>query len=278
MRAAASLLLLGLLLGCNPKGEFAIGLGDETDGRLSADVYTWDCQGADSQWMGVMAFDVSLEFVPDAVTRRALPPVGSCEGGMSMFAEDSLVAGQDIPDLGGSPRWETSTDGGVFEEVLAGYWYDEVFKNVMGCGPVEDTLEQGVELSSAGILSGATTPEPGELDRVLVDGQSTAEFYGGLEFGQTLDLSWEADDWEETFVQIRRERDGLVYETVTCNTTGLDSFEVDTRVWELLDAELPVDWNFLYVGFRNTDTYETDHGQIVDTTSRALHVVGLSEI
>ena len=273
MRTTRLMIAVVGLIGCG-KGGFDLGQGGEVDGRLTSDVYTWDCQSTDVEWMGVFGFDVALEFVPDDLDERHLPPVGSCDYGKSMFATDSPVAGTEIPEAAAEPRWTTSADTGLLQEVLAGYWFDEVYKNVLSCNKPDDVISSGVELSDAGWLDGATTPESGSVTLVTVD----SEYTSGIPFGSDVGLSWDADGWDESFVQVRRVRDGIAVETLTCNTTGSDTFDVDSDVWGFFNESVGVDLNYVYVGFRNNGTWESPDGLKVDVATRALHVVGIVEL
>lgn len=277
MRRASLLIATMLIVGCKG-GSFDVGSGAETDGRLTSDVYTWDCTSEDGDWMGVFGFDVTLEWVPDAIYDRSLPSPGQCTQGLSMFALDAGYSGDDIPDAKSNPRWRTAADSGRFDEVWSGLWRDEVDANVMGCGPVEDTIVDGVEIYDAGVMNGARTPQAGDVALVEINGESTSEFETGFEFGEEIDVTWEASGWDETFVQVRRVKDWVAYDSVICNTTGEDGFVVDDEVWGMLNEELNVDYNYLYVAFQNTEQWESEYGQKVDVTTRGLHVAGVLDL
>jgi hypothetical protein len=269
--------LLAVVVGCNKSDTGDIpGLGVGSDARLVSDVYTWSCSEAGSNpWLGAMAFDVSLEYVPDALPTRALPPRDSCSYGLSMFAGDSLVSGVAIPGADASPGWRNRAEEGRFSAVLDGLYYSDVFKNVLSCDRVEDVIGGGVELFDAGVLDGVTTPLAGDVTSV----EASRDFGGGgIPFGEEISFDWQSTNYDESFIQIRRERDGVAYETVTCNTTGNTSFTLDASVWDLLDPVLTVDKNFLYVGFRNVDEVRVDAGNIVEVETRALHVVGITQL
>ena len=270
--------LIMLAAGCGGSGKLDfLGQGEATDARLTSDVYTWDCQSTETAWMGVLGFQVALEFVPDELDGRQLPPAGSCDHGLSMFAVDSLntgFGGTALPDLTSEPGWETDGDSGTLNEVVSGMWIDDVYNNVLTCNQVSDVITGGVSLVDAGILDGVQTPEAGSVTLVSVDGS----FDDGIPFNSDLDLSWDTSGWGESFVQIRRVNSGIAYETLTCNTTGEDDFTLGVDAWDLFDASLDVDVNYLYVGFRNTAIHSTTEGQTVEVSTRALHVVGIQEL
>ncbi len=278
MRHASLLIAAALLMGCN-KGTIDVGGGAATDGRLTSDVYTWDCTSEDGDWMGVFGFDITLEWVPDDIYDRSLPAPGQCTAGLSMFALDAGYSGDDIPNAKNkNPRWRTAGDTGRMDEVWSGLWRDEVDANVMGCSPVEDTIVDGVEVYDAGIMTGARTPQAGEVALVEINGESTSEFETGFGFGEEIEVAWEASGWDESFVQVRRVKDWIAYDTVICNTTGEEGFVVDDEVWGLLNEDLNVDYNYFYVAFRNTDQWETEYGQKVDVITRGLHVAGVLDL
>jgi hypothetical protein len=280
MRRAAIAVLWGVLLapGCNKNEDSGlyVGGGLNADARLTSDTYTWDCTDGSGtvDYMGVFGFDIAVEFVPDGLPPRSLPPVGSCSAGLSMFAVDALASGSAIPAAAETPGWATDGDDGVMEQILDGLYFTDVFKNVLSCQSVAGVIGSGVRLVDAGVLDGVTSPTAGSLDLVTASGN----YSGGIAFGEDVDLSWEASGWEDSFVQIRRVRNDVAYETVTCNTTGEDSFALDSDVWSLFDEDLSVDVNFLYVGFANSGEVETDYGQLVEVQTRALHVIGINEL
>ena len=82
--------------------------------------------------------------------------------------------------------------------------------------------------------------------------------------------SWESHEWDEVWVQIRREREGEAWEAVNCNVTGQDSFTVDETIWSLMDENLQVDQNNVYVAFQRTGEELTADGQKVQTATRAM--------
>jgi len=270
-----SLFICALVLGtagCS-KGVLDLGLGAETDARFTSDVYTWECASEDAEWMGTFGFNLSLTYTPDNLATRELPPLNACDSSLSMFSMDTLEGGTDIPDVD-SPKWSTQGDSGRMDREVEGLYYDDVFRNVFSCDRAEAVIAGGVLLEQAGRLSGVRTPAAGEVISVSSD----SEAVGGLSFGESITLNWEADGWDESFIQIRRTRSEQVVETLTCNTTGLSEFEIDSSIWGELNEAVNADTNYLYVGFRNTGNERSPDGQKVDIETRALHVVGITDI
>ena len=264
--------------GCQNKGcDDCLGGGPERDGRLVADTYSWTCEDPKTgdNWEGIYGFNVVLEYAPDGLAGRSLPGEGGCSYGLSMFAQDAGGDGVSIANLEGNPYWNSDDDLGALSEITPGFYYDEVLANSHTCFEIDDVIDDGISLSDAGALDGVITPEAGTLGEVELDGDwSDSE---GFTWGEEIDIEWETgDDWDEIWVQVRRERDDEAYETVTCNATGLDEFVINDDVWDLMDADLNVDMNDVYVAFQNSDTYTTDDGQIIETASRVMHVAKVS--
>ncbi|MEC8422988.1 MAG: hypothetical protein VX000_04375, partial [Myxococcota bacterium] len=61
-------------------------------------------------------------------------------------------------------------------------------------------------------------------------------------------------------------------ESVTCDATGGDDFAMDDAVWALMDENIQVEQNQLYVAFQRTDSATTADGLVVETVTRAMAV------
>lgn len=276
MRQALPLLVFPALLSLGCKGSLNLGKGEEPDSRFTADVYVWPCieKGADTGsedtlYNGVYAFDLALEYAPDALASQTLPAPGSCEASLSVFPIDAGASGVDIPDLAGDPEWESVVDVGVLAHGSPGFYYSNVLENQRSCQTTNDVVGGGVALTNAGAITGARTPDPGDLGAVTV---ADASGDGILDFGEVTEVSWEASGWNETWVQIRQERDGEAWGTVTCNTTGMESFTLDASVWGELSETLPVQYINLYVGFTAANTQLPDEVQKVHARTRTIYV------
>lgn len=259
-------------------GAIDVGQGAEKDARLTADLFTWDCAQEDTgggleEWMGVFAYEIGLEFVPDDLPEREVP--SGCSYGISMFAMDELTSGEDIPGLSNEPRWRTDSDNGELLEVVQGVYLDEVFSNEFTCQRADDLIQSGVELYEAGALDGIITPEAGTIDDVTVEADYDTST--GIDFGTELTISWDATGWDGSFIQVRGVRNGIAMETLTCDTNGDDSYVIDDDIWEFLNEDLNVDTHKIYVGFYNEDEEETKDNLKVETLTRAMHVVGILE-
>ena len=212
-----------------------------------------------------------MKYAPDALEVRELPGPGGCSKSLSMFAESAGAGGQDLPELEEDPWWQTDIASGKLTRQSEGFYQDKVYgEDLHLCQSAEELLLNGAELTEAGALTGVFTPEPGQLMDVTLQGESHND--AGFAFGEEIEVEWEILDWDAVWIQMRRERDGVAQETVTCNATGETSFVLDDTVWSLLTEDLPGVINNVYVGFENSDEYTTEDGQKIEVATRAMHV------
>jgi hypothetical protein len=261
-----------LLAGCNQ--TIGLGKGSPNDARLVADLYTWTCDGGDEEdYEGVFSYSVSLEYAPDGLPDRDLPSSG-CASGIDLFPSDAGGGAADLPDAA-DPQWDNDDDGGPLERVSTGFYTDDVFQNQHRCDSAQDLLGDGTVLSDAGAFSGVNTPRPEEYTGVSVEGLDDGEY--GLTFGDEFDVSWNADGWDATWLQVRRETGGVLQEAVTCNATGEESFHVDEDVWSQFDGVLAADVTNLYLGVQRSRVTEVDDGQKIETLTRVMHALVVDE-
>lgn len=256
------------LAACSPK-SIELGGGEPPDARLYADVYTWECEDSKTLeiYEGVFGYKISLEYAPDALADRDLPTSG-CSAGLDIFPSDAGSGGLDIPG-NANPGWTTGEMEGILGHESDGFYSDNVFENSSSCQAAEDLLDDGTALSDSGPFSGAAAPSPGTVGEVTLEGEVDAET--GIPFGAQVDASWDASGWDRTWVQIRREKDGGLVESVTCLAED-GNFTVDDDVWSLLSDALAVDVTNLYVAFEVDGSSTTADGQEILTATRAMHV------
>ena len=265
-----SVALIALAAGCG-RGKTSLGSGPDKDGRLISTVFTWECLNPNdgALYQGAFGQEISLEFAPDDVQTLSLPAAGDCEIGLDLFPADAGGGGVDIPALDDEPRWTTEVASGELAPLGDGYYYDSVLENVHSCQEVSQLLKGGSVLSDAGALDDVATPEPASMPAVSLDG----DFESGIPWGTEVNATWDADhSWDSVWVQVRRERDGEAWESVTCNATGSGSYTIDGTIWAMLTESLSVDNNNLYVGFERSTTRETDDGMKIDAVTRAIAV------
>lgn len=268
-----TLALAVLAMGCG-RGKTSLGSGPAQDGRLISTVFTWECLNPNdgALFQGAYGQEISLEFAPDDVEALELPAAGDCAAGLDLFPADAGPGGVDIPALDDEPRWTTEVASGELEPLGDGYYYDSVLENVHSCEEVSQLLKGGSVLSDAGVLDGLATPEPASMPSVTLDG----DFENGIPWGTDLEAAWDEDhSWDEVWVQVRRERDGEAWESVTCNATGSGSQTIDGAIWSMMTESLSVDKNNLYVGFGRSTTRETDDGLKIEAVTRAIAVAAV---
>lgn len=263
-----SLVPLLLAAACQDS-KIGLGGGSPVDARLYADMYTWECQASDTggvydEWEGVFAYNVSLEYAPDELRTRAVPSSG-CSKGLDLFPTD---AGGSGVSLGTVPGWSNGDLSGTVSEEATGFYIDDVFNNRSGCSRTDELLGEGTLLSNAGSFSGARTPAPGSYTDVTVSSISES----GLPYGEEVEVTWDAADWDTSWVQIRRENGDALVESVTCTTEGETSYTIGEDVWSLFNSAVTAEYTNLYVAVERSDISETDDGQKIQTVSRAMHV------
>jgi len=238
------------------------------DARLIADVYTWTCEDAGTgiQYQGAFGQVATLEHAPGGVEALVLPEVGACTFGLDMFPTSAGSAGIDIPGVATDPLWESEVDDGSLQKLAPGFYYDDVYPDVRTCYSTDEIMAGGIALTDAGPLTGAATPAPYSAPNVRFDRGGTS-----IEFGDPVGIDWDTHLWDEVFVQVRREKEGIAWETVTCNATGLDNFDIDDGIWNLMDERIEVDRNNIFVGFQTTGR-DTVAGNDVQVMTRAIAV------
>ena len=285
MRSTLCMMALATsLIGCNSgKSE-----GDEDDGdgggaisdaRLITDVFTWDCEdrATGEVYQGAFGQAVTLEHAPGSL-QTLRPPPGGCAANTNMFPTDAGSRGVDIPFVD-EPEWETDVDDGVLRYVAPGFYRDEVFPDVRTCKRITEILSGGTRLVEAGSLSGVSTPDPASVPLVEFSGLSVDSATGAetIGWGDALTAAWSAHDWDQVWVQVRREREGEAWESVTCDASDGEAFTMTEDVWGLMDENLQVEQNQLYVAFQKSATASTSDGLAVETVTRAMAVAIVQE-
>jgi hypothetical protein len=261
------------LLACSDK-SIALGQGVAPDARFIADMYTWDCSSASAEggpevhWEGVHSYRLSLEYAPDTLVDRSVPESG-CAKGVDLFPID---AGAAAVDLEGDPTWSNGAFDGRLTQAATGLWTASAFTNQNSCMTAEELLGEGTLLGDADPFSGARTPAPGVYDDVSV---SDFDERAGLPFGADVTVTWDAEGWDTSWVQVRRERGGALLESVTCATTGANALTIGADVWGEFNGAVEADVNNLYVGVERTKLTEAEDGQKIELVTRAMHIAVL---
>lgn len=245
------------------------------DARFLTDVYTWTCQESDGSdlYQGIFGQSYSLEYAPGAVTSLELPSPGTCIDDLNMRPLTAGDGGLDVPDMGDRPRWEALDNQGVMDRLGRGFYRDDVFPGERTCLAIDEVLGGGARLTEAGVLTGVQAPAPVEVPTVSFEGLSG----DGIVFGDEITVSWAESDWDEVWISLAREREGVAFESATCNASDRTSFTIGAESWALMTEELEVQQNVLYIGFQRSEWSTTEDGLEVLSTTRAIAIATVSE-
>lgn len=253
------------VLACSGPDSGGSGEGPEHDTRLITDLYTWGCGiGGEDPFLGVLSQNVSLEVAPDALAPRDLPPPGECLTGLDLFPSDAGPGGADPQDLGDDVAWTSKIANGTLRRRSPGFWTDPDGGTRMSCLGASDV--GSVHLEEAGVYVAAATP-PAPSDGFVAFSKTVDD---GIAFGDEEAFTFEAPGWDAVWIQLRRERQGEAWESVTCNATGQSSFTLGASHWALLDEDLTVDDNTLLVVFESSEVGELEDGQTVEVVTRSV--------
>ena len=258
------------MFSCNT-GKVVIGTGEGAfDARFITQVYTWQCGGFDvDPYPGTFGQEVVLYHAPASLSD--LLPVEGCEYGVDMFPDNAGSGAAPIDGLSNFPEWDSTVDSGELQGGF-GYWFEDVLTDEHTCDSPHELMEYGTVLENAAHFSGAVAPSVSEVPMVEFGG-----FEGVIEWGAPVEASWENNDWDRVWVQMRRELEGQVLESVTCNVSGEDSFLLTEDMWALMDENLNVEYNNLYVTFEKRDLTQMNSGHWIETVSRAISIAVIED-
>ena len=251
------------LFGCAPENGDN-GRGPDPDARLISNIHTLGCRDGGYHFLGVESEEISLEVAPDALEPRGLPEPGLCETGLDVFPTDAGPGAGNPEDLSSEVVWMAAQSSGTIKQRSTGFWASFDGGTQLTCIGATDI--GSVELVDAGDYSGIDTPSPPS------DGNITpvAAASDGIEFGETIEVPFEAPGWDQVWVQLRRVRNVEAWETLTCNVTGTDSFTLGADHWAEMNGDLSVDENQLLVVFEQARNETLDDGQVMETITRTV--------
>jgi hypothetical protein len=261
---------LCLLLACETS-KISLGAGPSNDARLYSDIYTWQCEDRTTGdvYEAVFDYHITLEYAPDQLQARSLPPSG-CSKGLDLFPADAGEGAEDLPGVD-EPSWrnDAASLSGSLPQLSEGYYYDDVYDNVSNCSDAEEFIAEGTSISDAASFSGAATPTPGRLGGVTFSPDPDTE--AGFTEGEEYEISWENTGWDTSWVMIRRESsDGTLQDSLTCITEGDASFTLDTSVWDQLSSTRVADVTNVYVALQNDSTQTAEDDQKIELYSRVI--------
>ena len=201
------------------------------------------------RYLGTYGLELTWSTPPTAC-RISLPEAGECVADVSMFPQDAGTYGTEIPNA--SP----AGTGWQRRRILApGFYHADVLGNQRSCIFKLDA-HPGCEHRGCRQPRGGRGPGS-DLEIVSFDGENT-QLNQGIDFGSELTLS--GGQRLGLFLISCARSAAYAYGSVTCNTTGQDSFLIDDEVWSLLDQDLNVETLNLFVGFQNDGELELESG------------------
>jgi len=240
--------------------------------RLVADAWIQDCRWNEEDWLGVESLTITLHHRLPELPEQTLPAPGTCVTGLELFAEEAVPRGDDLPGLDGRPRYDSPEASGQLAPLTPGLWHSSAFVAPERCGTLDESVGPGVSLTDAGVLTGLGTPATGTWTTAAVDGGRFIDA-SPVSLGQTATLTWDAQEWDSAFVQIRREHEGEVREVITCGAQG-GSFTLDDTAWSQANAALLADDNRVVLGLVRQELVETVDGSArAWMVLRALHTI-----
>ncbi|MFK7926887.1 MAG: hypothetical protein AB8H79_01770 [Myxococcota bacterium] len=247
--------------------------GGDPDARVVGTMFTNTCDWGGNSWLGIERVRVELEYSPGVLTDRALPAsVQNCSLDTPLFLDESKIeGGLDLPGLTGDPRWAAGPEDGTLSKTREGLYASDIAPTTGSCQKLEDIGGTGVTVTEAGDFDGVTTPAPGTAGLILINDELETGYTGRVARDVSMDLSWSAEGWEQSFVQIRQVGSGVVRQSLTCTTTGMESFKLDPSVWDQLD-DLGSTQVEVFVGFQNIED-QTVNGEPVESITRMVHAL-----
>jgi hypothetical protein len=256
------LVSLVALLGCAPAdGD---GSGPDPDARLISNIHTLACRDSGYHFLGVDSEEISLEVAPDALEPRGLPEPGACETGLDLFPMDAGPGGGNPADLSSEVVWTAAQSSGTIKRRSTGFWASFDGGTQLSCVGATDI--GSVALVDAGDYSDVSTPSPPSDGNV----EPNPDASDGIDFGENIDVTFQAPNWDQVWVQLRRVRNTEAWETVTCNVTGDDSFTLGPEHWAEMTESTSVDENQLLVVFEQSKSETFDDGQVMETVTRSI--------
>ncbi len=257
------LLSLLALFACAP-GPADEGTGPGSDARLISGIHTFGCRDGNVHFLGVSSEEISFEVAPDALEPLDIPEPGTCVTDLELFPKDAGPGAGDPEDLSAEVVWTAPRSSGTLKRRSEGFWASWDAGTQLTC--IGATQIGAVELIDAGAYSGINTPSPPS------DGSIQADMAAddGIQFGESIELAFEATNWDSVWVQLRRERNTEAWETVTCNVTGESSFTLGAEHWAETTESLSVDENELLLVFETSRTETLDNGQDMETVTRMI--------
>ena len=250
------------------------------DSRFVSQVFTWTCEDyvedtatgvVDvSTVVGTYGHELSFAYAPSSL--EDLLPKSGCVYGAEMFPSDAGSNGSSLENLQGFPQWSNSIDGGELQGAF-GYWFVDAMTSEHSCDAPGSILQHPVSLTNANQFSNYSTETATYVPLVTFTG-----FEDVISWNDEVTASWgSSGEWDRVWVEMQRTKDGDVYESIVCNVTGENSFTLDEDFWGMLDGNLTVENQNLYVGFEKRTMENTVTSEWIELITRSVAIAVIQD-
>lgn len=274
------IMMLIFLFSCNT-GKVVLENGPEQfDARFISQVFTWPCEDYEEDTAGesvnigttVGTYGHELAFFYEPNSLEDLLPASGCVYGAEMFPSSAGANGSSLEGLQGFPQWSNTVNGGELQGAF-GYWFVDAMTDEHTCDAPGSILQFPATLGNANQFSNVSTETATYVPMVTFTG-----FQDVIGFGDTVTADWGSNgEWDRVWVEMQRTKDGDVYESVVCNVSGQTSFTLDDDFWGLLDPNLPIEYQHLYVGMEKRKMEMTLTDEWIELVTRVVTVAVIQD-
>ena len=269
-----------LFFSCNTGKTVLEGGAEQFDARFISQVFTWPCENypedtasgeADIELaVGTYGHELALFYAPTSLID--LLPAEGCVYGAEMFPIDAGANGSSLEGLQGFPQWSNSLNSGELQGAF-GYWFMDAMTDEHTCDAPGSILQYPATLGNANQFSGYSTETATYVPMVEFSG-----FTDVISWGDNVTASWGANgEWDRVWIEMQRTKDGDVYESIVCNVSGETSFTLDSDFWGMLDPDLPIEYQHLYVGVEKRNMEIAQTGEWIELVTRAVTVAVIQD-
>lgn len=273
-------MFLLFLFSCNTGKTILEDGAAQFDARFISEVFTWTCEDYIDDTasgavivetvVGTYGHELSLAYAPGSL--EDLMPASGCVYGAEMFPGDAGANGSSLENLQGFPQWSNSIDGGELQGAF-GYWSVDAMSSEHSCDAPGSILQHPVSLTNANQFSNFSTEIATYVPLVTFTG-----FEGVISWDDEVTASWESSgEWDRVWIEMQRTKDGDVYESVVCNVTGESSYTLDSDFWGMLDPDLVVEHQNIYVGFEKREMEKTVTDEWIELITRSVAVAVIQD-
>lgn len=273
-------MILMFLVSCDI-GKVVIEDGAEQfDARFVSQVFTWPCEDYEEDsaggtmnigtTVGTYGHELAFFYAPGSL--EDLLPESGCVYGAEMFPIDAGVNGSSLDGLQGYPQWANPNSGGELQGGF-GYWFVDAMTDEHTCDAPESILQYPATLGNANQFSNFSTETASYVPMVEFSG-----FTNVIAFGDNVTADWGSNgEWDRVWIEMQRTKDGDVYESIVCNVSGQTSFTLNDDFWNMLDPNLVIEYQHLYVGMEKRKMKLTLTEEWIELVTRAVTVAVIQD-